>query len=49
MIILFFKHGTCPICRQNLGDESTIDENQDEVGPSLAALFRYYLLLTFNA
>ncbi|XP_044575081.1 E3 ubiquitin-protein ligase RNF126-A [Cotesia glomerata] len=33
-------HGTCPICRQNLGDESTVDESQDEVGPSLAALFR---------
>ncbi|KAJ8673157.1 hypothetical protein QAD02_004419 [Eretmocerus hayati] len=33
-------HGTCPICRQSLGDQSTVDANQDTVGPSLAALFR---------
>ncbi|OXU22570.1 hypothetical protein TSAR_015505 [Trichomalopsis sarcophagae] len=33
-------HGTCPICRQSLGEQSTFDANQDTVGPSLAALFR---------
>ncbi|XP_015123349.1 E3 ubiquitin-protein ligase RNF126 [Diachasma alloeum] len=33
-------HGTCPICRQSLGDQSSAEANQDEVGPSLAALFR---------
>ncbi|XP_011311228.1 E3 ubiquitin-protein ligase RNF126-B [Fopius arisanus] len=33
-------HGTCPICRQSLGEQSSAEANQDEVGPSLAALFR---------
>ncbi|XP_012140570.2 E3 ubiquitin-protein ligase Iruka isoform X1 [Megachile rotundata] len=33
-------HGTCPICRQNLGDQNSGEVNQDTVGPSLAALFR---------
>ncbi|XP_058803170.1 E3 ubiquitin-protein ligase Iruka isoform X2 [Phymastichus coffea] len=33
-------HGTCPICRQSLGDTTTIEANQDTVSPSLAALFR---------
>ncbi|XP_029043057.1 E3 ubiquitin-protein ligase Iruka-like isoform X1 [Osmia bicornis bicornis] len=33
-------HGTCPICRQNLGDQNSAEVNQDTVGPSLAALFR---------
>ncbi|XP_043665796.1 E3 ubiquitin-protein ligase RNF126 isoform X1 [Vespula pensylvanica] len=33
-------HGTCPICRQSLGDQSTAEANQDTVRPSLAALFR---------
>ncbi|XP_043277077.1 E3 ubiquitin-protein ligase Iruka isoform X2 [Venturia canescens] len=33
-------HGTCPICRQSLGDQSSADANRDTVGPSLAALFR---------
>lgn len=33
-------HGTCPICRQNLGDQNSAEANQDTVGPSLAALFR---------
>ncbi|KAK0181691.1 hypothetical protein PV327_003956 [Microctonus hyperodae] len=33
-------HGTCPICRQNLGDQSAADASQDEVGASLAAIFR---------
>lgn len=33
-------HGTCPICRQNLGDQSAAEANQDTLGPSLAALFR---------
>ncbi|XP_076300689.1 E3 ubiquitin-protein ligase Iruka isoform X5 [Lasioglossum baleicum] len=34
-------HGTCPICRQNLGDQTTMEANQDIVRPSLAARFRY--------
>ncbi|XP_076665350.1 E3 ubiquitin-protein ligase Iruka isoform X2 [Andrena cerasifolii] len=33
-------HGTCPICRQSLGDQNSAEANQDTVGPSLAALFR---------
>ncbi|XP_015438566.1 PREDICTED: E3 ubiquitin-protein ligase RNF115 isoform X2 [Dufourea novaeangliae] len=33
-------HGTCPICRQSLGDQTSAEANQDTVGPSLAALFR---------
>lgn len=33
-------HGTCPICRQNLGDQTTVEANQDIVRPSLAARFR---------
>ncbi|XP_011498739.1 PREDICTED: E3 ubiquitin-protein ligase RNF115 [Ceratosolen solmsi marchali] len=33
-------HGTCPICRQSLGDQTTVDANQDTIGPSIAALFR---------
>lgn len=33
-------HGTCPICRQSLGDQSTAEANQDTVRPNLAALFR---------
>ncbi|XP_076300659.1 E3 ubiquitin-protein ligase Iruka isoform X2 [Lasioglossum baleicum] len=33
-------HGTCPICRQNLGDQTTMEANQDIVRPSLAARFR---------
>ncbi|XP_031840283.1 E3 ubiquitin-protein ligase Iruka isoform X2 [Nomia melanderi] len=33
-------HGTCPICRQNLGDQNCVEANQDTVGPSLAARFR---------
>ncbi|CAB0031956.1 unnamed protein product [Trichogramma brassicae] len=34
-------HGTCPICRQSLGDQSTSEANQDSVGPNLlAALFQ---------
>lgn len=33
-------HGTCPICRQSLGEQNTAEANQDTVGPSLAALFR---------
>lgn len=33
-------HGTCPICRQTLGDESSSQVNQDPITPSLAALFR---------
>lgn len=33
-------HGTCPICRQSLGEQTSAEANQDEVGPSLAALFR---------
>ncbi|KAG7196940.1 hypothetical protein KM043_000210 [Ampulex compressa] len=33
-------HGTCPICRQSLGDQNSADANRDTVGPSLAALFR---------
>lgn len=32
-------HGTCPICRQSLGDQNSAEANQDTVGPSLAALF----------
>lgn len=38
-----FQHGTCPICRQSLGDQNSADVNQDTVGPSLAALFRYVI------
>ncbi|XP_076646754.1 E3 ubiquitin-protein ligase Iruka isoform X2 [Halictus rubicundus] len=34
-------HGTCPICRQNLGDPNTVEANQDIVRPSLATRFRY--------
>ncbi|XP_076376833.1 E3 ubiquitin-protein ligase Iruka isoform X3 [Megalopta genalis] len=34
-------HGTCPICRQNLGDQNTAEANQDVVRPSLSARFRY--------
>ncbi|XP_076179466.1 E3 ubiquitin-protein ligase Iruka isoform X2 [Ptiloglossa arizonensis] len=33
-------HGTCPICRQSLGDQNSAEANRDTVGPSLAALFR---------
>ncbi|XP_053995611.1 E3 ubiquitin-protein ligase Iruka-like isoform X1 [Hylaeus anthracinus] len=33
-------HGTCPICRQSLGDQNSAEANQYTVGPSLAALFR---------
>ncbi|XP_014239011.1 E3 ubiquitin-protein ligase RNF115 isoform X1 [Trichogramma pretiosum] len=34
-------HGTCPICRQSLGEQSTSEANQDSVGPNLlAALFQ---------
>ncbi|XP_046737442.1 E3 ubiquitin-protein ligase Iruka isoform X2 [Diprion similis] len=33
-------HGTCPICRQSLGDQNSVEANQDTVAPSLAALFR---------
>ncbi|XP_011331853.1 E3 ubiquitin-protein ligase RNF126-B isoform X2 [Ooceraea biroi] len=37
-------HGTCPICRQNLGDQNPAEANQDTgpslAGTSLAALFR---------
>lgn len=33
-------HGTCPICRQNLGDQNTVEANQDIVRPGLAARFR---------
>ncbi|XP_033329139.1 E3 ubiquitin-protein ligase Iruka isoform X2 [Megalopta genalis] len=33
-------HGTCPICRQNLGDQNTAEANQDVVRPSLSARFR---------
>lgn len=33
-------HGTCPICRQNLGDQNTVEANQDIVRPTLAARFR---------
>ncbi|XP_066583701.1 E3 ubiquitin-protein ligase RNF115 isoform X3 [Prorops nasuta] len=32
-------HGTCPICRQSLGDQNSTETNQDTVGSSLAALF----------
>lgn len=32
-------HGTCPICRQHLGDQNT-EAHQDSVGRSLVALFR---------
>lgn len=44
-----FQHGTCPICRKSLGDEGLEDHqpgsggsNMSNVGPSLAAFFRYY-------
>ncbi|CAL7945431.1 unnamed protein product [Xylocopa violacea] len=33
-------HGTCPICRQHLGDQSSAEVHQDNVGRSLVALFR---------
>ncbi|KAK2580027.1 hypothetical protein KPH14_012315 [Odynerus spinipes] len=33
-------HGTCPICRQSLGDQSTAEANQDTIRPHFAALFR---------
>ncbi|XP_029166357.1 E3 ubiquitin-protein ligase RNF115 isoform X2 [Nylanderia fulva] len=42
-------HGTCPICRQNLGDQNSVEANQDTgpnlagsalAGSSFAALFR---------
>ncbi|KAH0952003.1 hypothetical protein HN011_005894 [Eciton burchellii] len=38
-------HGTCPICRQNLGDQNPAEANQDTgsslAGTSLAALFSW--------
>ena len=45
IIVVCFQHGTCPICRKSLGDDG-IDEHQSgsgasNMGPSLAALFRY--------
>ncbi|KAG5322084.1 RN115 ligase, partial [Pseudoatta argentina] len=45
-------HGTCPICRQNLGDQNQVEANQDAAaniagstlaGSSFAALFRQVL------
>lgn len=33
-------HGTCPICRQHLGDPHSAEVHQDTVGRSLVALFR---------
>ncbi|CAK9824913.1 E3 ubiquitin-protein ligase RNF126 [Anthophora retusa] len=33
-------HGTCPICRQDLGDQNSAEVNTDTVGRSLVALFR---------
>ncbi|XP_063981903.1 E3 ubiquitin-protein ligase Iruka-like isoform X2 [Diachasmimorpha longicaudata] len=35
-------HGTCPICRQSLGDQGSTEANQDEIGPNLAAFFRAF-------
>lgn len=32
-------HGTCPICRQTLGDQNSVQANQDTAGPTFAALF----------
>ncbi|XP_043527786.1 E3 ubiquitin-protein ligase RNF126 isoform X4 [Frieseomelitta varia] len=33
-------HGTCPICRQHLGNQNSAEVHQDTVGRSLVALFR---------
>ncbi|XP_015606655.1 E3 ubiquitin-protein ligase RNF126-A isoform X2 [Cephus cinctus] len=33
-------HGTCPICRQILGEHDAQETVEDTIGPSLAALFR---------
>ncbi|XP_020710145.2 E3 ubiquitin-protein ligase Iruka isoform X2 [Athalia rosae] len=33
-------HGTCPICRQSLGDQNSVEANQDTVAPNLAAFFQ---------
>ncbi|XP_017795823.1 PREDICTED: E3 ubiquitin-protein ligase RNF115-like isoform X2 [Habropoda laboriosa] len=33
-------HGTCPICRKDLGDPNSAEINTDTVGRSLVALFR---------
>jgi hypothetical protein len=47
-VYFFFQHDTCPICRKSLGDEGIEDHhpgsggnNMSNVGPSLAAFFRY--------